>query len=99
MEDIRISYTVIVLYLSEFTYLLIYLICLFILFIYQTCIRNILIKNVSVYISENVLYIMIYKYDIYEFISYLVYRKEQVKIRGKSREKTGRKYDKISQVN
>ena len=36
---------------------------------------------------------MIYKYDIYEFISYLVYRKEQSKISGKSREKIGGKYD------
>ena len=41
---------------------------------------------------------MIYKYNIYEFISYLVYKKEQSKIRGKSREKIGRKYDQISQI-
>ena len=40
---------------------------------------------------------MIYKYDICKFISYLVYRKEQSKIRGKMREKIGRKYDQISQ--
>ena len=37
---------------------------------------------------------MIYKYDIFEF----VYRKEQSKIRGKSREKIGREYDQISQI-
>ena len=36
---------------------------------------------------------MIYKYDIYEFISYLVYRKEQSKITGNGRTKIGRKYD------
>ena len=34
---------------------------------------------------------MIYKYDVYGFISYLVYRTEQSKIGGKSREKVGRK--------
>ena len=39
-----------------FICLLIYLICLFILLIYQTFIRNIFIKNLSGYISENVLY-------------------------------------------
>ena len=41
---------------------------------------------------------MIYKYDIYESISYLVDRKEQDRTRGKSREKIGRKYDQISQI-
>ena len=34
---------------------------------------------------------MIYKYDTYDFISYLVQRKEQSKVRRKSREKIGRK--------
>ena len=41
---------------------------------------------------------MIYKCDICKFISYLVYRIEQCNIRGKSREKIGRKYDQISQI-
>ena len=36
---------------------------------------------------------MIYKYNIYEFIIYLVYRKEHSQISGKSREKMGRKCD------
>ena len=39
---------------------------------------------------------MICKYVIYEFIYYLVYRKKQSKVTGKSREKEGkigRKYD------
>ena len=40
---------------------------------------------------------MIYKHNIYELIIYLVYRKEQSKIRAKSREKIGRTYDQISQ--
>ena len=40
---------------------------------------------------------MIYKYDN-EFVSYLVYRKEQSKIRGKSRVKLGRKFNQISQI-
>ena len=31
-------------------------------------------------------------------LSYIVYRKEQSKFRGKSREKIGRKYDQISQI-
>ena len=66
-----------ILYLSEFylfiylsIYLFTYLICLFILLIYQIFIRNIFIKNLSGYISENVLYIMIYKYDSFEFKLY-----------------------------
>ena len=66
-----------ILYLSEFylfiylsIYLFTYLICLFILLIYQIFIRNIFIKNLSGYISENVLYIMIYKYNSFEFMLY-----------------------------
>ena len=47
--------------------LFIYLINLLILLIYQIFIRNIVIKNLSGYISENVLYIMIYKYNNFEF--------------------------------
>ena len=31
-------------------------------------------------------------------LSYIVYRKEQIKIRGKSKEKIGREYDQISQI-
>ena len=53
-------------------------------------------KNLSGYTSENVLYIMIYKYDFE--LSYIVYRKEQSQARGKSREKIGRKYNQISQI-
>ena len=41
---------------------------------------------------------MIYKDNIYQFISYLVYRKEQNNNRAKIREKIGRKYDQISQI-
>ena len=64
-----------ILYLSElylFIYLFnlpiyfTYLICLFILLIYQIFIRNIFIKNLSGYISENVLYNIIYEYDSFE---------------------------------
>ena len=40
---------------------------------------------------------MIYKYGSFE-LSYIVYRKEQIKTRRKSREKIGRKYDQISQI-
>ena len=47
--------------------LFIYLINSLILLIYQIFIRNIVIKNLSGYISENVLYIMIYKYNNFEF--------------------------------
>ena len=47
--------------------LFIYLINLLILLVYQIFIRNIVIKNLSGYISENVLNIMIYKYDNFEF--------------------------------
>ena len=57
-----------ILYLSEF-YLFIYPFinnCLFILLIYQIFIRNIFIKNLSGYISENVLYNIIYEYDSFE---------------------------------
>ena len=67
-----------ILYLSEFyllftylfIYLFIYLICLFIFFIYQIFIRKIFIKTLSGFNSENVLYIMIYKYDSFEFKLY-----------------------------
>ena len=81
------------------TYLLIiYLICLFILLIYQIFMRIIFIKNWSGYSSENVLYIMIYKYMIVLSFSYIVYRKEQNKNRWKSREKIGREDDQIIQI-
>ena len=36
--------------------------------------RNIFIKNLSGYISENVLYIMIYKYDNFEFKLYSLWK-------------------------
>ena len=39
---------------------------------------------------------MIYKIDIFEVISYIVYKKEQSNIWGKSREKIGRENDLIS---
>ena len=51
-------------------YLFIYLVCLFLLLIYQIFIRYKFIKNLSGYISENVLYIMVYKYDSFEFKLY-----------------------------
>ena len=50
-----------------FIYLFIYLL---ILLIYQIFIRNIFIKSLSGYMSENVLYIMIYKYNSFEFPLY-----------------------------
>lgn len=59
-------------------------------------IRNIFTKKCSGYISEEILYIMIYKIDIFKVISYIVYKKEQSNIWGKSREKIGREYDLIS---
>ena len=60
-----------ILYLSEFYLCIIYLFMyLFILLIYQIFIRNILIKNLSGYISKNVLYSKIYKYDSCEFKLY-----------------------------
>ena len=63
---------------------------------------------IVLYLSE--IYLLIYYliclfiifiYLIYYFvylINYIVYRKEQSKIRGKSREKIGREYDQISQI-
>ena len=46
----------------------IYLFNLLIYFTYlDIFIRNIFIKNLSGYISETVLYIMVYKYDSFEF--------------------------------
>ena len=48
--------------------------------------------------SENFLYIMIYKYDFFEFISYIVYKRESSKIRGNRRENIGREYDQVSQI-
>ena len=48
--------------------------------------------------SENFLYIMIYKYDFFEFISYIVYKREPSKIRGNRRENIGREYDQVSQI-
>ena len=43
------------------------------------------------------LFIYLFYYIIYLF-KYIIYRKEQSKIRGKSRGKTGREYDQISQT-
>ena len=43
---------------------------LFIIIIYQILIRSIFMKNLSGYISENDLYIMIYKYDSFKFELY-----------------------------
>ena len=62
-----------ILYLSEF-YLFIYLICLhtyvtYLSDMYQIYIYQI-IKNLSGYISENGLHIMIYKYNSFEFKLY-----------------------------
>ena len=56
-----------ILYLSEFYLLFIYVIFLFILLICQIFIRKIFIKNLSGHIFENSLYIMIYKYDSFDF--------------------------------
>ena len=64
-----------ILFIYLFIHLFIYSICLFILLTYQIFIRNVFMKNLSGYTSENVLYIMIYKYDFE--LSYIVYRKEQ----------------------
>ena len=43
-------------------------------------IRNIFTKKCSGYISEEILYIMIYRIDIFKVISYIVYKKEQSNI-------------------
>ena len=46
-----------------------------------------------------ILFILFYLFDYFIYlINYKVYRKEQIKIRGKSREKTEREYDQISQI-
>ena len=62
------------LYDYDFIFIRILFIYLFNLLIYFTYLsdiyRNIFIKNLSGYISENVLYIMIYKYDSFEFKLY-----------------------------
>ena len=42
-----------------------------------------------------VYYIMFFKCDIYEFLSYLVYKKEQSKIGGKVKKKIEGKHDQI----
>ena len=61
-------------------------------------ITNAFIKKFSGYMSENFLYIMIYKYDFFEFISYIVYKREPSKIRGNRRENIRREYDQVSQI-
>ena len=62
-----------ILYLSEF-YLFIYLICLYTYVTYLSDMYQIyiyqIIKNLSGYISENGLHIMIYKYNSFEFKLY-----------------------------
>ena len=62
----------------------------------KTFIRIFYIVTV-LYLSEIYLFIYFIYYLIY-LINYVVYRKEQSKIRGKSREKIGREYDQISQI-
>ena len=73
----------------------------------KTLIRIVYIVRIP-YLSKNylfiiylfvyfILFIYLFYYFIYLF-KYIVYRKEQSKIRGKSRGKTGREYDQISQT-
>ena len=55
------------------------------------------------YICQKFMYLFIYLYIylicLFQYlINYIVYRKEQSKIRGKSRGRTGTEYDRISQI-
>ena len=108
---IRIWYTVIVLYLPEilfihsliywfndlFIYLFIYLfVYLFILFIRY--LSEIYLPKIYQVIFPRIFYILWIINKIFLSLSYIIYRKEQSKIRGKSWEKIGREYDQISQI-
>ena len=59
--------------------------------------KNYLFIIYLLFIYLFILFIYLFYYFIYLF-KYIVYRKEQSKIRGKSRGKTGREYDQISQT-
>ena len=73
--------------------------------IYLRTFNRIFYTVIFLYLSE-IYYLFIclfvlFIYFIYDFIyviNYIVYRKEQSKITGKSREKIGREYDQISQI-
>ena len=74
-----------------FVYLFVYLFNLFIYFTYLFIYLFIL--------SYFILFILFYLFYYFIYlINCEVYRKEQIKIRGKSREKIERKYDQISQI-
>ena len=80
-----------ILYLSEFFYLFIYF--TYISDIYQKYIYQ---KFIRLYFWE--CFVLRFINMIVLSLSYIVYRKEQSKTRGKSREKIGREYDQISQI-
>ena len=63
-------------------------------------VNTIFIKKLFIYLFICylfILFIYLFYYFVYLF-KYIGYRKEQSKIRGKSRGKTGREYDQISQT-
>ena len=51
-----------------------------------------------VYLFILFIYLFVYFYCFIYLINYIVYRKEQSKIRRKSREKIAREYDQTSQI-
>ena len=58
--------------------------------------NTIFIKKLFIYLF--ILFIFLFTLLFYLLFKYIVYRKEQSKIRGKSRGKTGREYDQIKQT-
>ena len=92
---IRIFYTVIVLSLPKylFIHLFIYLFYIFIRYL-----SEIYLSKICQIVFPRIFYILRFINKIFLNLNYIVYRKEQSKIRGKSKEKIGREYDQISQI-
>ena len=90
-----------ILYLSEFYLCIIYLfiyLCIYLFYLYIRYLSEIYLSKIYQVIFLRMFYIVRFINMIVVSLSYIVYRKEQSKTRGKSREKIGREYDQISQI-
>ena len=71
---------------------------IYIFYLYIRCLSEIYLSKIYEVIFLRMFYILRFINMIVLSLSYIVYRKEQSKTRGKSGEKIGRKYDQISQI-
>ena len=89
------------LYDYDFIFMRILFVCyvfIYIFYLYIRCLSEIYLSKIYEVIFLRMFYILRFINMIVLSLSYIVYRKEQSKTRGKSGEKIGRKYDQISQI-